>query len=76
MALYGCAGPSRTLMNSFMLGIGLCSLVVNLLWMILMAIIPNDNLTIAVTFFTLAAFYLLICTFFSFTFLRDNLKYY
>lgn len=64
VTLYGVAGPHPEFTISFMVGIGISSLAVNLLRIILMVLIGVDEkLTIqAYVFFVISVFFLALCT--------------
>ena len=74
-ALYGTAGPSKALTSSLMIGIGLSSLLMNLLRMLFLVLIP-DYETGAIIFFSLTGVYLGVCAFLSYDFLKRYSKFY
>ena len=68
--LYGVAGPCAALTNNLMFGVGLSGLIINAIRMIFLASIKNLDLE-AQLFFYGSALFLFVCTYLSFTFVRD-----
>mmetsp|Transcript_24538 Transcript_24538/g.18607 ORF Transcript_24538/g.18607 Transcript_24538/m.18607 type:complete len:133 (+) Transcript_24538:243-641(+) len=71
ISLNGTAGPSSKLMNVYMIGIALVTLIIDFMRMVFLAAVP-DYQTGSLIFFLLSGLFLIFTAYCSYLFLKEN----